>query len=74
MTKIGGVYNYAQEAIRFIPIVGKPLEKLVPDAYQTVWVLYRVEVDDDMTMAYDIQLNTDSSKTALLRFNENSLL
>lgn len=63
---IGWAYNGCQKAIQHIPIIGKPLEKIAPDAYQNLRVNYEVEVANDGMCKYVINLKRDSGEDELL--------
>jgi hypothetical protein len=66
-------YNNSQVAIQHIPYIGKPLEKLVPDAKQQVRLHYEVSITEKKCLSYFIHLN-HSDNTNLLVFRGELLL
>jgi hypothetical protein len=70
-SSIGGLYNRCQEAIREIPVVGKPLEKIAPDWYQKVKVVCSLSITDKKELSYNIILARSADNIELLGFNGN---
>ncbi|MGA2092212.1 MAG: hypothetical protein ABSH16_02235 [Sedimentisphaerales bacterium] len=70
---IGEFYNNGQEAIRHIPVVGKVLEKIAPDAYQKIKIHYHVSVTEEKQVSYWIHINRLDNIT-LQVFQGNVLL
>jgi len=61
-------YNNGQEAIQHIPIIGKPLEKLIPDAKQQVRLHYNISITKEKYLSYFIHLNhSDNTNLLVLR-------
>jgi hypothetical protein len=70
---IGGFYNNSQKALQHLPAIGKPLEKIAPDAYQKVKLHYHISVTEEKQVSYWIHLNR-SDNTTLLVFQGEVLL
>ena len=66
---LGTWYNRSQEALREIPVVGKTIEKLTPDAYQKVKVIYALSVTEAKELSYTIKLTRYADDIELLGFS-----
>lgn len=66
---LGTWYNRKQEALREIPGVGKAAEKLAPDAYQKVKVIYALSVTEEKELSYNIKLARYADNIELLNFS-----
>jgi hypothetical protein len=65
-SKLGTLYNRSQEVLREIPVVGKAAEKLAPDAYQKVKVIYALSVTEAKELSYVIKLTRYDDDIELL--------
>jgi hypothetical protein len=52
--KTKGLYNGSQVALSHVPVVGRTLEKIVPDGCQTLDVRYAFEVGADRLLKYRV--------------------
>ncbi len=73
-SSFGSIFNRAQKAIQHIPVVGKPLEKVVPDAYQNVKLSYEMSVTEEKKLIYWTGLIRTSDNITLLVFQGEFLL
>lgn len=71
---LGTIYNNGQRAIQHIPIVGRPLESMAPDAYQNVRISQCISVTDEKKLTYSVRLLGHSSENELLDFQGSFLL
>lgn len=65
---LGTIFNNSQKAIQHIPIVGKPLEKIVPDVFQTVKLSCELSVTENKKLSYWMGLIRQSDNIPLLVF------
>jgi len=70
----GSIFNSGQKAIQNIPIVGKPLEKVVPDAFQNVKLSYEISVTEEKKLIYWMGLIRTSDNITLSVFQGEFLL
>lgn len=54
--KLLAIYNRGQKAIQVIPVVGKPLEQVAPDAFQRLQVVCTFKVDPSYLLNYEINV------------------
>jgi len=52
--RVKGLYNSLQKIVGYVPWVGKPLEKITPDAKQKVDVAYSLDVGMDKNLNYRV--------------------
>lgn len=71
---IGKIFNTGQKAIQHIPVVGKPLEQLVPDAFQNVKLSYEISVTEEKKLIYWMGLIRTSHNITLSVFRREFLL
>jgi len=65
---IGSVYNWFQGAIHHIPIVGKPLDDLLPDANQFNRVEYSVNISMDRELTYRLDVFDSAEPKPVLSY------
>lgn len=70
----GSIFNSCQKAIQHIPIVGKPLENVVPDAFQNVKLSYEISVTEENKLIYWMGLIRTSDNITLSVFRGEFLL
>ena len=70
----GSIFNSVQKAIQHIPVVGKPLEKVVPDTFQNVKLSYEIFVTEEKKLIYWMGLIRTSDNITLLVFRREFLL
>lgn len=70
----GHIFNSAQKALQYIPIVGKPLEKAVPDAFQNVKLSYEISTTEEKKLIYWMGLIRTSDNITLSVFQGEFLL
>lgn len=51
-----GLFNGTQELLVYIPVIGKALAKIIPDAKQKVDVAYSLYVSDDRRLFYKVTI------------------
>jgi len=71
---IGHCYNVGQKALQHIPVIGKPLEKIAPDAFQKVKLVYEISLTNERTINYWIALLRCKDKLCLKTFKGEFLL
>jgi len=71
---IGHGYNICQKALQHIPVIGKPLEKVAPDAFQKVKLVYEISLTETRLMKYWIGLLRCADKQNLRTFKGEFLL
>lgn len=71
---VGTFFNNGQKAIQHIPVVGRPLEQLVPDAYQNVKLSYEISVTEEKKLIYRMELIRTSDNSPLSVFGGEFLL
>ena len=71
---IGNIFNGGQKAIRHIPWLGKPLEEVVPDAFQNVKLNYAISVTNEKKLIYRMGLVRTRDSHGLLVFRGEFLL
>jgi len=54
--RVKSIYNATQEVLEHIPIVGKILAKVAPDAKQKIDCVYEIEISPDHLMWYRVLL------------------
>ncbi len=64
LSRIGLLYNKCQKFIQKIPVVGKALEEIAPDAFQRINLNCYIEMASDRNCCYKINLmqSSDSKK------------
>ena len=71
---LGTIFNNGQKAIQHIPWLGKPLEKIVPDASQRVKLSCELSVTEDKKLSYWMGLIRPSDNITLLVFQGEFLV
>ena len=71
---LGSVFNNGQKAIQHIPVVGKPLEKILPDAWQSVKLSCELSVTEDKKLSYWMGLIRRRDDITLLVFKGEFLV
>jgi len=71
---VGSIFNSGQNALRYIPVIGRPLEQLVPDAFQNVKLSYEISVTGKKKLIYRMELIRTSDNITLLVFQGEFLL
>jgi len=59
---IKSIYNATQEALKDIPVVGKTIEKIAPDAKQKVDCVYEIEISPDCLMQYSVLVGRERKR------------
>ncbi len=59
--QLGSVYNWLQRSVHHIPVVGKPVEGLLPDARQFNSLRFDVSVSVDRELTYCVELMDSAS-------------
>jgi len=70
----GSIFNSGQKAVQYIPIVGKALEKVVPDAFQNVKLSYEISTTEEKKLIYWMGLIGTSDNITLSVFRGEFLL
>jgi len=70
----GSIFNSAQKAIQHIPVVGKALEKVVPDAFQNLKLSYEISVTEERKLIYWMGLIRTNDNITLSVFQGEFLL
>jgi len=65
---IKSIYNATQEALKHIPVVGKTIEKIAPDAKQKVDCVYEIEISPDCLMQYSVLVGRERKRKKSLLF------
>ena len=52
--RVKNIYNATQETLEYIPVVGKIIAKIAPDAEQIVDCVYEIEISSDGIMRYSV--------------------
>jgi hypothetical protein len=60
------LYNGSQVALSHVPVVGKTLEKIVPDGCQTLDVRYAFEVGTNRLLKYQVTVTKGAQRIVLV--------
>lgn len=60
--RVKSIYNATQEALKDIPLVGKTIERIAPDAKQKVDCVYEIEILPDCLMRYSVLIGRERKR------------